>query len=331
MYGNTVMDILVENATSLAERKRIFALTESEQLKVNNEMVAKLFNSALQKSHVDFDDIPMSKGDVTKYSGYKSMTSSLEQLRQIAISSNIKIREIDIIETALSNIVSYRNIFEAGFKLGKDFIILQYNALVSACVIGTSSLIASYVDYVKRIDKVEFKIINTKISAGNVCINSLETFNKSVASGEFSKVTNSVIKSGVVESVSASAAIGIGIGIIGGAIVLVSLIRQLIFYFHFSKQKLSDYLELQATFLEMNKNNLKANSVGMSPDKRNAVMKKQDNLIRKLRSLSDKLKIDIKISETKSVNEMKKENSTWKFDDVKSDSISQDTNGFQLI
>lgn len=327
---NDALNILIENA-SYAERKQIFALTESEQLKVNNEMVARLFNSALKKSHVDFDDIPSSKGDITKYTGYKSMMNSLSQLRQIASTSNMKIPELDIIEKAISNVIAYRDVFEKGFKLGKDFIILQYNTVVAACVISTSSVIASYVDFVKRIDNVEFKIINTKGSAGNICIDSLKTFNKTVASGDFAKVTNSVIKTGVIESVTVASALAIGAGIIGGSILLVTIIRHLIFYFHYSKQKLSDYLELQATFLEMNKNNLTAKGNGMSPDKVKKVMDKQEKLIQKLMSLSDKLKVNATMTEVKATTEMKKENSEWKFDEVKSKTSSQDLNGFQLI
>lgn len=332
MYtDNGAMNILIENASSFSERKKIFALTESEQLKVNNEMVAKLFNSALNKSHVDFDDIPMSKGDITKYSGYKSMMNSIDQLKTIAKSSNMKIPELDIIEKAISNIIAYRNVFETGFKLGKDFIILQYNTLVAACVISTSSVIASYVDFVKRIDTVEFKIVNTKGSAGGICIDSLKTFNKTVASGDFAKVMNNIIKTGVIESVSVASVLGIGAGIIGGAVILTIILRQLIFYFHYSKQRISDYLELQATFLEMNKNNLTANSNGMSPDKVKKVMDKQEKLIQKLHTLSDKLKVNITTTEIKANTEIKKENSTWKFEDVKNKSTGQDSNGFQLI
>ena len=327
---NEALNILIENA-SYAERKQIFALTEAEELKVNNEMVARLFNSALKKSHVDFDDIPSSKGDITKYVGYKPMMNSLSQLRQIASSSNMKIPELDIIEKAISNIIAYRDVFEKGFKLGKDFIILQYNTVVAACVISTSSVIASYVDFVKRIDNVEFKIINTKGSAGNICIDSLKTFNKAVASGDFSKVANSVIKTGVIESVTAASVLGIAGTIIGGSIILTVIIRNLIFYFHYSKQRISDYLELQATFLEMNKNNLTAKGTGMSPDKVKEVMKKQEKLIQKLHTLSDKLKVNITTTEIKANTEIKKENSSWKFEEIKSTSTSQDSNGFQLI
>lgn len=341
MYGSEVMNILVENATSFSERKAIFALTESESLKINNEMVSKLFNSALSKSYIDFDDIPNSKGDITRYKGYNSMVSSLELLRNIVENSGgKKIPEIEIVEKAVSNIVANRDIFEKGFKLNKEFIILQYNTIVAASVAATSILIASYVDYVKTINKVEFKIIDTKHSIGNTCINSLDQFNKSIASGEFSKVTNSVIKTGVTTEAAGAGALAalavpkpilIGAGIILGVILLVKVIRHLVFFFYNSKQNLSDYLKLQSTFLEMNKNNLMANGSGLSAEKRNKIMTKQDELIKKLLKYSDKLKVDVKLSEQKADVEIKKENKNWTLDSVKNDALAKDTTGFTLI
>ena len=331
MYGNEVIDILIENASSFAERKEIFALTEAETLKINNEMVAKLFNSALNKRHIDFDDIPNSKGDITKYTGYTSMVSSLSLLKDIVNQSGAsKIIEIEIIEKAISNIVANRDVFEKGFKLNKDFIILQYNTLVAACVAGTSTLIASYIDFVKTINKVEFKLVNTKLSIGKTCIDSLDQFNKSVASGDFSKVTNTVIKHRPVNE-AAGAVMGIAAGIIFGVIALVRIIRYLIFYFYNSKQRLSDYLELQATFLQMNKNNLEANGTGLSAEKRNEIIKKQEKLMNNLLKYSDKLKVDAKITETKTESEIKKENASWKFSDVKSDSMGTDSTGIRLL
>ena len=90
-------------------------------------------------------------------------------------------------------------------------------------------------------------------------------------------------------------------------------------------------MDLQATFLEMNKNNLTAKGNGMSPDKVRKVMDKQEKLIQKLHTLSDKLKVNVTTTEFKVNTEIKKENSTWKFEDVKSKSTGQDSNGFQLI
>ena len=94
--------------------------------------------------------------------------------------------------------------------------------------------------------------------------------------------------------------------------------------------KLSDYLKLQATFLELNKNNVEANS-GIPVKKRNEILKKQEKLSEKLRAMADKIKVD-GVATTNTVNaEIKKENSGWKIRDVESDAASSDSNGYQLL
>lgn len=327
--GNPAIDIFLENAKTFKERNSIFALTEAEEVKLSNSMVTKLYTSAINKNHVDFENIPHSKGDLSKYTGYASMVESLNLLRQIATNNNHKIPEIDIVEKAVGNIIAYRDAFEKGFKLNKEFIIMEYNVLVATCVSSVSYLIVSYVEYIKRIDKVEFSIIDSKYGTGYVGIQSLDAFNKSVANGEFSKSIHSIIKTGVNESLTA--VIGVGAGIILGSMALVTIIRRMIFQFYYSRMKLSDYLKMQAYFLELNKNNLTANGNTMSPDKKKQVMKKQDELIKKLRMYSDKLKVDSTVTSKKAEAEIKKENSGWKFENVKSEVNSTDDTGIILI
>jgi len=329
MRSNPAINIFLENVNTFKERREIFSLTEAEEIKLSNNMITKLYTSAINKKHVNFEGIPQSKGDVTKYSGYTSMVESLTLLRQIADNNNHKIDEIGIVEKALGNIVAYRDVFEKGFKLNKEFIIMEYNVLVYTCVSAISYLIVSYVEYIKRIDKIEFSIVDSRYGTGYIGISSLDSFNKSVASGDFAKSINSVVKSGVHESLSVAA--GVAGGIILGSIGLVAIIRRMIFQFYYSRMKLSNYLEVQAYFLELNKNNINANSNRMSPDKKKEVIRKQEALIAKLHSYADKLKVDSTMTDKKVESEIKKENSGWTLNNIKSEVNSTDDTGILLI
>lgn len=327
---NDVIKILLENADSFKERREILALTEAELKNVNNNMVSKLFKSAIDKSYIDFDDIPESKGDITKYKGYKSMMKTLKYIEDIVTRSNIKMNELDIVNKAISNVTAYREQFEKGFRLNKDFIILQYNTTVAMCVEATTLLMVSLVDYVKRVDKLEFTVVNSKINIGGICITNLDKFNKTVANGDFSKVMNAVIKTGS-EALTGTTIAAISIGIVAGTILLVNIMREAIFYFYSARMKLSDFLNTQALFLELNRNNLEANAAGLPAAKKNEIIKKQERLMVKLRSMADKIKVSSKIAEEKAKVDIKKENEGWKISDVKSDSVQTDTTGFQLL
>jgi hypothetical protein len=328
MQMNPGLKILMENARTFSDRSKIMALMENEIHGVNNAMVSNFYKSALEKSHVDFEDIPQSKGDITKYSGYKSMVETLDLIEQIAAKHSIKIKEVDDIKQAIQNIVAYRETFDKGFRLDKEFIILQYNTLVYAAVEATSLLISSYIDFVKRPDKIEFTVIKDTRHGAHLAIQNLQKFNLTVKQGDFSKVLNSVISTGKDNLVGIDDLVVPAL-IIGGVLALVPMIRELIFGFYYSRMKVSDYLAQQAMLLEINKENIQAST--RPAKEKNEIIKKQGVKIEKLRRMSDAIKVDRTMSDSKASIEMNKENKGWTIDDVRTQSASTDSGGFQLL
>lgn len=327
--ANPAIKILLDNATTFRERNEILSLTEAELNGVNDTMISQLYKSAINKSHIDFDDIPKSKGDITKYSGYTSMVQSIQVLNELSNKSKVKIEELDVVERALNNILGMKDLFQKGYALEKEFIMMQYCTLVASCVEATTSIISSYVDFVRNINDTEFRLINTKIYQGKLAIDNLRTFNKLYSNGEYVRVLNTVIKTGG-ESFVGAETIAVPVMIISAVIILVTSMREIIFYFYYSRMQVADYLETQATFLEMNKNNLRLNT-NMSAGERNKIIAKQDKLAKKMLSLSDKIKVNHNITEKKVKTELNTENKGWKLDDVKSKSVSTDQTGFQLL
>ena len=326
---NPITNILLENCKTFSERREVLALTEAETHNVNNNMVGKLFNSALNKAHIDYDDIPKSKGDITKYEGYKSMVESLSLLRDISLKAAHKIPEIEIVEKALDNIVANRDLFERGIKLNKDYVVLQYNTLVMSCVIATSSLIASYVDFIKRVDTIEFVVINPKNHPGKICIENLSKFNQSVASGDFTKVMNSVIKANSEGLTGVSASIAGTI--IVGAVLGVTFMRDIVFYAYYSRVKVAEYLRTQALFLELNENIINSKGYNMPAPKKAKVLQNQAELIKKLKSAAEAIDVSDRMAVNNMNTDIKKENSSWRLEDVKDQSSGKDSTGFQLI
>jgi len=325
MYEN-IMDILVEGST-LSERREIHALTESDKFSVNNAMITKLYSATIEKSHVDFDNIPLSKGDITKYTGYKSMMDVIEVLKEIATKSSVKIHELEIVETAIHNIINYRSLFEKGFMLEKEFVVLLYNSLVYACVESVSLLISSYVDYVKRPDKVEFTIVKLAIGPSSICLDNLAKFNLSVKKGDFSKAVNYILTNEKENFLGGE--LIIPVIIIGGIVLLVPVVREIIFYFYYSRMKISDLLKQQAALIEINKANVQANTT-FSATRKKEVIENQDAAIRRFESMNDMIKINHTTTQTKSIQELKEENSSWKLGDVQPKSDSEDS-GLKLL
>lgn len=324
----TGVEMLIENATTFKERTRLTALTESEKSQVNATLVTNLYQSAIDKNHVDFEDIPNSKGDITRYKGYKPMREILTLLDELSKKYNNKIPELEIVNSALDNVVSFRDTFEKGFSLQKEFIILQYNTLVCACVEATSLLVATYVDSVKRPDFSYEVIINRDSNAqGPLIIENLNKFNKSVRTGDFSKVMQSVIRSG--NENFAGSAVLTTMGVIAGLSMVIPVTRELIFGFYYTRMKLSEHLKQQASLLEIHRQSLEISS--MPANTRKQIIQKQSAQIKRLYDMSEKIKVQHQIGDSNAQRELKKENKTWTLDTIQAQSSATDSGGFQLL
>ena len=322
-----LLSILSEGAT-IAERREINSLTESHKLSVNNSLITKLYNAAKEKSNVDFEHIPDSKGDITKYHGYKNMIATIEVIKGLAKSSDIEIKQLGIVEDAINNLIRYRDLFEKGFALDKDFVILLYNTLVYACLESISLLVSSYVDFIKRPDKIEFTLLKLVRGPSSIALTNLEEFNLSVKKGEFSKTINYILTHGK-ENLLGGGELIIPALLISGVVLLVPVIREIIFYFYYSRMKISDFLKQQAALLELNKAELETNS-SISPNKKKQIIDKQQSTIKTLIKMSDAVKVDHSITDLKSSKEIKDENSSWKLKDMLPGSTS-DNSGLQLL
>lgn len=325
---NAGLKILMENAVDFDERQEIHGLMENDLNQVNNTMIGHLYQSAIDKSHVKFDDIPESRGNITRYSGYQSMMATISVLKEIGQKSGTKINELDVIEQAISNITGAREVFEKGFALDKDFIVLEYNSLVYAVVEAVSIVISSYIDYVKRPDRTDIVILKSNDRSGSLAISNLEKFNLAVKHGDFTKANQAILSTGK-ENFVGVAAVVTPLIVTGAILAIVPLIRELIFSFYYSRMRTADYLQHQAMLLEINKQSIESSN---APAKKKAeIIKKQNETITKLQRASDKIKIDRVTSEREATSALKSENRNWTIGDVKSQGASVDSTGFQLL
>ena len=105
----------------------------------------------------------------------------------------------------------------------------------------------------------------------------------------------------------------------------VKLIRSCVYYYYYSKMKISDYLEIQADLIEANANDLQYSTTsGLSDKEKEKVVKKQLKMAGKLRKWSNKFSIDSKSAS----NQAKKQSDS---DDKNKNRIGQNDNGDDSI
>lgn len=331
MNRDYITSLLLENCSTFNERHEVMALTESQHAKVSNVILSNLYKAIIEKGHVDFESITISRGRISKYDGLENMLGSLQIVDEVSNTSNVKVPEVKIIQDAIANLEGCADLFEKGFKFNKEFIIMTYSSLVLACVEGTSGVLSSYMDFMKRPDQIQFKIIDAKNKPHQKLISILENFNNSVKSGEFRRTINYVLESEGDNFVglTATAAIGKSLVFIGGLAMLIPAIREIIFMFYYSRMRVSEYLEQQAMFVKAHKINVEMNSA-IPAKKKQEILKKQDKMINEINKLSDKIKVDYAVSSNKAKAEIVGANKRITLGDAQVTASSMDA-GFNLL
>lgn len=328
MYRNYGRSIVYSNCHSFEDRQEMTAVMESNSTQLDATLVNKIYMSAIQKTHV-FDTFEDSKGDVTKFDGYANMVECLNIMEELSKQSNVAIPEISNIKASLNILAANRDAFIKGFLVESEMVILIYNTILMACVEATSIVISSYVDYLRSVDKTEITVVR-KDHNTTATLHNLELFVEASRKGDLDRILKDATANrdnflGVSSSTVVLTAV-----VIGAAVSIVPIMRELAYLFYYTRSRLSDYLEHQALLVEINSKNL--NAPMLTAAERKAVAKKQEEKVRQLREMSAKLKFQTTRGEKDAKTAIKEENRTWTIENTKSDMVRDTSAGdFQLL
>lgn len=319
----SAVKILV-NEDYVKESTEIQTILEDVNSPITRKFHEKLYDSILNKAHIDFGDIPKSRGKIKDYKGYYTMKETLSNIRGLAEEhkANNVIEYVEIVEKAIKNIEDLSSTYEKGFDTKTEYVALEYDTYVYFCVEATTALIYSFVEVIKSPDKqvMDLALKNTKLRADEFYFEQLKKFNnvQDKMGISYRKTLEAFMNKG--DNFIGAAEL---VGISTVAVVLLAIIpvtREVIYQIYHFRGKLSDNLEIQACFLEMNKTRLEHDPM-MTADKRKKVIDKQTKLARRLHSLSDSIRVKSSKSILDSKRELEKENKMLSIDNIR-DEIS---------
>ena len=180
-------------------RKVLVSIDEADQNQVLGNLATKLYDSIVKKvTDIDFGQIPLSKGDITKIPNYMDIVECLTTIRDMMQEKKQTTASADTIFNAIENLKKYKNIWEKGYVLECEIAIVFYNTIALSIVSATSLLISATVEFIKNpesevIDLELAKVANSKTKDG-LLFKNLERFNKSCRNGEIEKTFNSILK-----------------------------------------------------------------------------------------------------------------------------------------
>ena len=304
--------ILLEGTDDPYEIRGISLVLEDATSPTTRKYHEKLFQSVIDKKHINFGDIPKSAGRIKNYSGYPTMMETLDVLSKLSLEERNKEVEdlVKVVQKAIANIESMSTTYAKGFSTKTDYVMLEYNTFVYTCVEATTTLLYEFVDYVRRPDQVTFKISlrDTNARANKFYFEQLAKFNNvhERMSIEYRKMLEAMCDKGRENFLGAETMVGIATVSVA-AFAIVPITRELIYQFYKLRGDLSVALEMQAKFLDMNQASLSANTQLGTQDKKK-IMEKQVKTASFLRRLAEKIKVKEKKSLQGAQSELKKDN-----------------------
>lgn len=322
------MLILSENETlSYRESKDLQAVLEDVNSPVTRKLEEKLFQSVLDKKHIDFGSIPKSKGNIKDYEGYSAMESTLNTIKDLATENKAGdvINYVDIVQKAIENISSMSVAYQKGFQFKNEYIAMEYNSYVYFCIEATTALIYSFVEYIKRPDTDTFVMVikNSKLRADEFYFEQLKKFNMvcDTQGVNYRKMLDSMAVSKD-NFIGTTTAIGIAT-VIAAAIAIIPITRAVVYQVYHIRGNISEQLDIQAEFMEMNKSCVEANSA-LTVQKKKEIVAKQEKLVKRLRKLSDTIRVKSSKSVEVATRETKNENKALTIDSIKDEVSNSD-------
>lgn len=319
--------IIKENfdITDNTTRKVLINIDETDQTQVLAALTSRLYDHIINKiDDIDYGDIPNSKGDVTKVSNYEDLIDSLDVMKSLLSEYGQKANPVDTVLEALDNIRSRKDLFERAFKLNIELPMVMYCTMTLAVIQANSYLISTCIEFIKLPNSDDYQAVVDRIALNktkdNLVLKNLEKFNICCKKGDFDKSMEYVMSTatknnllGEVPAVTGAAAI-FCLTIL--ALNIIPILRELVFFFFYTRTKIADYFAIQSELLKINAQSVEVDT-SMKAKERKEISRRQYRIADKFDAIANRVAIDNKQSEVKASREIAT-NSTnkYKVDDL---------------
>lgn len=277
--------------------REVHAVLEDAESPITRKNIEKLYQAVLDRGHIDFDTIPRSKGDITKYSGYTPM---METLHTLIETGNVDktyadiIKNVETIQEAIKNLTVFKPYYTQAYAKNVDVIILEYNTFVFTCIEATTTLLYQFVDFIRTpsSDILRSSFKNTKYRPDAFYFEQLIKFNAICKTGNYRKYLDTVVRSGKENFLGLDDAVVVGTVAVVSAVMLsiVPVTRALVYTFQDMRGKIAQDLELLAYYLELNKTVLDADKTRDDKELKK-IKDKQEKLLVTFLRLAAKIRV----------------------------------------
>ena len=311
------------------------SIEEADQNKVLLALTSKLYDHMVDKvDDIDFGDIPKSRGDITKLPNYEKVVDCANIIKQILANSSQDTEPIDTIQNAIENLKNYKETFIKGFQLNMELPMVIYNTTVLSIYSGLSVLIASCIEFIKSTDNSGFDIALDKVqlrkTKDSLLFRDLKQLNASFENGSLPKALDTILRQNTKNFAVSTivTAMAIGGAVLAVVLNIIPILRELTYFFYYTRVKAADYFDAQAALLQMNAYNLAAQAADSDRDVEQ-IQAKQLKIAGKFKKIANFLSIKTNKAEVAAEKETKQMEKKLKISDVEIEEPSDPTPGSQ--
>ena len=314
-----VMEVFTKhlNLSDKDTRKAVLSMNEADQNAVLTALTSRLYDNIVSKvDDIDYGEIPSTKGDVTKLSNYGKLRECIDLLRNILKEYKQDTDPIDTVGLALANIESRKDLFARAFRLDVELPIIMYNNMVLSVINSVSYMIATCIEFIKTPNKDTFQITLNKVAfaktKSNLLFNNLKKFNK-CCDRDFDKSLEHIIseyvkvhEGAVLSGIISNPITGPVLAVAGIILTIIPILRELVFYFYYTRMRVSEFFDLQADLLQMNAYTVESDNT-MDDSKKKKIVNGQLKVVEFFRKMANKFAINSKRAEVESEKEIVKQ------------------------
>lgn len=323
LYNDLVKEYF--DVTDTETRRCMVTINEADQDQVLGSLAAKLYDNIVNKAtDIDFGQIPLSKGDITKIPNYFELCDCLTTVRDMMVAKHQTTNSTDTIFGAIENLKKTKNIWQKGYALECEMAVVFYNTIALSIVSSTSILLSACVEFIKNPESgvidIELAKIAKNKSKDGILFKNLEKFNKACKKGEIEKIFENVLKAqrSVREAVENNSsveavhedvfAILFGAGMVVGLLsCVIPILHQLTTMLYNLRQDASDYFAAESDIIKLNAEKVNYNR-SKTPEQKKKIIAKQMKIADRFKKWSNKLLIKASKAETDSERQIKQDN-----------------------
>lgn len=327
LYNDLVKEFF--DVTDTETRRCMVTINEADQDQVLGSLAAKLYDNIVNKvTDIDFGQIPLSKGDITKIPNYLELCDCLTTVRDMMVAKHQTTNSTDTIFGAIENLKKTKNVWQKGYALECEMAVVFYNTIALSIVSSTSILLSACVEFIKNPESgvidIELAKIAKNKSKDGILFKNLEKFNKACKKGEIEKTFDNVLKAQrtVREAVENNSsleavhedvfAILFGAGMVVGLLsCVIPILHQLTTMLYNLRQDASDYFAAESDIIKLNAEKVNYNR-SKTPEQKKKIIAKQMKIADHFKKWSNKLMIKASKAETDSERQIKQDNADKK-------------------